>query len=525
MPKVALPTISSFEIDCEEFCIPKTIIPPDVAIFFGHNGCGKTSVLRAIAAALSMISIGVERLNQHLDALGSNDAPVQDDDVKIALPEIMERRTSEADDARGMFPPHVRNIRLGFSSGLMIHATVGKSAKQRPSNTKWVARLGSAEINFSIIEIRKNAPNQRAEWVLVMTKQDYRHAREARLDFAAHAGATESHQPTLFEALSELRDRCIEVVFASTRRLLMQVSPTVETLKRYDGVLFSKQETEGVETLAAFLDIISGNQRALPTIPRVMVTAAQVGKLYADLAIAYKGELEQRNSRLVSRLCRGAAQGVIRSSDYERARSLDLRLQQMLSEVGIADLPPFLDPNQMYSATERERLEPLFAEAALPSLEKMVRSLEPLHRLLGEANRMLAPRRLAVIEKQQALQAGVEIPEDQQYVLATRSATDGDWASLKILSSGQQHLVVLLASIWLIPIPAQADTRAPFRFLLLDEPEISMHLSWQSEIARQFMQAASMGQSQMLIATHSNFLSGDVPHRNSIELAGTVPRD
>ena len=66
---------------------------------------------------------------------------------------------------------------------------------------------------------------------------------------------------------------------------------------------------------------------------------------------------------------------------------------------------------------------------------------------------------------------------------------------IRKLSSGEQHVIVLTYNLLFIAPPRS--------FVMVDEPEISLHVAWQTDLLTAFQNIASLTQSQFLIATHS----------------------
>jgi predicted ATPase len=64
-----------------------------------------------------------------------------------------------------------------------------------------------------------------------------------------------------------------------------------------------------------------------------------------------------------------------------------------------------------------------------------------------------------------------------------------------MLSSGEQHLVVLLYRL--------IFGSAKGSLFLVDEPELSLHVAWQRELAADLAEIATHTESRYLIATHS----------------------
>lgn len=101
--------------------------------------------------------------------------------------------------------------------------------------------------------------------------------------------------------------------------------------------------------------------------------------------------------------------------------------------------------------------------------------------------------------------------------ISVESTETGFGIPLDRLSSGEQHLLVLY--YYLI-----------FRFqegtlVLIDEPEISLHVSWQKRFINEMMKIMEVNGMKALIATHSPTLIGKYWHLTrelDKELEGTV---
>lgn len=77
----------------------------------------------------------------------------------------------------------------------------------------------------------------------------------------------------------------------------------------------------------------------------------------------------------------------------------------------------------------------------------------------------------------------------------------GDEIPLEALSSGEQHELVLMYEL-LFKVPAGA-------LVLIDEPELSLHVSWQKAFLPELISIAAEVGFAAIIATHSPFIVGD----------------
>ena len=71
--------------------------------------------------------------------------------------------------------------------------------------------------------------------------------------------------------------------------------------------------------------------------------------------------------------------------------------------------------------------------------------------------------------------------------------SDGKRSSFNVLSSGERHIVTLLFSV-----THMSNTNG---IVLVDEPELSLHIDWQKIILRELM--SQIKQKQVLVCTHS----------------------
>ncbi len=105
--------------------------------------------------------------------------------------------------------------------------------------------------------------------------------------------------------------------------------------------------------------------------------------------------------------------------------------------------------------------------------------------LLSTLNRKLAPK-------------SIKLDKDSGYKVLSH---DGRPLDLDALSSGEQHELVLLHTL-LFRVESGA-------FLLIDEPELSLHVTWQNEFLAELIQIAKKVGFDALVATHSPYIVGE----------------
>jgi hypothetical protein len=90
------------------------------------------------------------------------------------------------------------------------------------------------------------------------------------------------------------------------------------------------------------------------------------------------------------------------------------------------------------------------------------------------------------------LQKTISVNRKEGFIAQTR---DGRPLDLSGLSSGEQHELVLLYELL---FRAQPNT-----MILIDEPELSLHIAWQQQFLRDLLQITKLANLTALVATHS----------------------
>jgi predicted ATP-binding protein involved in virulence len=80
-------------------------------------------------------------------------------------------------------------------------------------------------------------------------------------------------------------------------------------------------------------------------------------------------------------------------------------------------------------------------------------------------------------------------------------APDGSELDLEMLSSGEQHELVLLYDLLF-----ETSKNA---LVMIDEPELSLHVAWQDEVLKDLLEMAELSDFDVLLATHSPLIIGD----------------
>lgn len=154
-----------------------------------------------------------------------------------------------------------------------------------------------------------------------------------------------------------------------------------------------------------------------------------------------------------------------------------------LHEFSLIDAPePITLPDRALDDTERRVLWTYLNDSAakLAAFDTVLERLEALFEILqARSGRTFLHKRL-VMDREQGLivrlDTGVPVP-------------------LSALSSGEQHLLVLVCALLF-----EVDEGT---LVLIDEPELSLHIAWQQAVVDGLMRTGSVRHLDFLIATHS----------------------
>lgn len=102
-----------------------------------------------------------------------------------------------------------------------------------------------------------------------------------------------------------------------------------------------------------------------------------------------------------------------------------------------------------------------------------------------------------IINKKQFASKTLYINEDKGFGF---KSIHGKELKLDLLSSGEQHEVIMIYDLL---FHAQPNT-----LVLVDEPEISLHVAWQQAFVKDMMEIAKMRKLDLIIATHSPQIIG-----------------
>jgi predicted ATP-binding protein involved in virulence len=138
-------------------------------------------------------------------------------------------------------------------------------------------------------------------------------------------------------------------------------------------------------------------------------------------------------------------------------------------------------PGQSMDATERKVLS-LYIE----DTEKKLHAFDELQRKLAAFS--------DIINSKMSSTKSIVIDRRKGFLFKTIGGSGQD-LSPKQLSSGEQHQVVLFYDL--------IFRAKPESLILIDEPEISLHVSWQRQFLKDLLRVNTLNKQEFLIATHS----------------------
>lgn len=177
------------------------------------------------------------------------------------------------------------------------------------------------------------------------------------------------------------------------------------------------------------------------------------------------------------------------------------RLRGDLQAVGLSEKSRLtgLEPSALAQLDDSARKTlTLYIQDARKKINTLLPFVERLQLLLNSVNPKLDEKTLSI-----DTESGLKITNSNNIIL-----------SLDRLSSGEQHLIVMLYELLFLTMPGT--------LVLIDEPELSLHIEWQRDFIQDLLKIAKFAELDVLIATHSPYIVGD---RSDllVELSGKHP--
>ncbi|MDX9719425.1 MAG: AAA family ATPase [Myxococcota bacterium] len=210
----------------------------------------------------------------------------------------------------------------------------------------------------------------------------------------------------------------------------------------------------------------------------------EMGKRLIEVDSAYRKKSTELDNTLPSRLFAPAPEPISSLQALKEGIDTLAKERKRLTEMGLlADTnTPSLDPDAL-----DETRRTMFGVYLSDNKEKLAVFKELADRaeiLLGIVNHKFAPKRI-ILDREKGYHV---------------SSHDGQTLELDMLSSGEQHELVLLHNLLFRVEPGA--------LLLIDEPELSLHVTWQIEFLDDLIRIAKTVGFDALVATHSPYIAG-----------------
>ncbi|WP_309304733.1 AAA family ATPase [Schaalia dentiphila] len=190
---------------------------------------------------------------------------------------------------------------------------------------------------------------------------------------------------------------------------------------------------------------------------------------------------QQKDRSFPSRVLQAVASGAPRNSKEIQIRYAEQNeFRDRLAKIVSVELPEELGPSSNVSKDWELALFDLYVRDANEKLEPFRSLLKRIELLQNVINTRLENKVLSITDTKG---------------LIVRRIDDGEIIDLDSLSSGEQHEIILLFDLLFNVEPGAT--------VLIDEPEISLHIEWQIKFIPDVMKIAEDANFRFIVATHS----------------------
>lgn len=366
---------------------------------------------------------------------------------------------------------------LYYSDGTTLHVR-GTDLPMVAVNGKWIAR----RLQF-VIERADEVP---ATWDF--EEDEFESHLEASTTWRRYdeTGVWEDAQDGELVHISELRDR-----FANIDRRQFRSEPGKSIPELYRR-LRAATPTYLIETQRLRTASVQRNRFGAPRSPgsrrvdsKIVQYGARMQALLSSAQTEHSTITQQLDRDFPLRVLSGVS-AVPHVDEVRRRYEEQNDFRSRLGRVASVDLSDELElPNRELDEWEL-RLLNLYLDDAQKKLAPFAELLRKVELLEEVVNSRLLRKRLAITAKDG---------------LSVRHEHDDRPISLDSLSSGEQHEIILMFDL-LFNVPAGA-------LVMIDEPEISLHVVWQLAFIPDVQRIAELADFRFIVATHSPQIIND----------------
>ena len=334
-----------------------------------------------------------------------------------------------------------------------------------------------------------------------------------------------------------------EIAFQLSRQTFTLSPRSPRALEPWPGLLYPQHKTESEPVSEALKDLVPlvwlPVSRRLPVPDEDPTTFSQFSvrshslesvdqrlrELIRELS-EYRLRLESKVSDRYKAFERTVLETILYSAAFDSMGALQREsppsredqeeLIRVFNEVGILD-SAMKTRIQAHFARADEALKTLqspkhwkIEDLFIIPLIRRTQSLVARARTLGaERDEIFSPlRRYEKIVNDFLLDKRVAVNEDGKLTVTYTGTTKSNRFAVDQLSSGEKQILILLTAALL-----QADNPVVY---MADEPELSLHVSWQEKLLGSLLDIG--GSLQLIVATHSPDIAGQF-HDNLVELS------
>ena len=291
--------------------------------------------------------------------------------------------------------------------------------------------------------------------------------------------------------LQELESKSKALRYSSNSETLSSVDISKKMGERLDEPPWLKKIKSDIDVRLIesqrLLNVVSERSSKLPMLPTVSAYSDEIAQLIQSKLAEY-GAISQS-------LDRTFPARVVQQNQSSGLEDEELRLQldkleenrSRLVELGLLDK----DNNSDFQIQSQDHIDP----STINVLSVYAQDIEKKLSVFSEIANKIELLRKIINSKFAYSYKEMNFNKKKGFVFKTLSTSGTDNISPKDLSSGEQHELVLFYEL-LFKVE-------PNSLVLIDEPELSLHVAWQAQFLRDLQEIIKLTDLDVLLATHS----------------------
>lgn len=417
-----------------------------VTVIIAPNGYGKTTIFKLIEAAINVDVSYMQKIPFNVFKIEFEKETSSKDIEKICSLKVIKQRVIQGNDR---IPVELIVYKITKSNGDSNDYQLMRDIEEERNDYEFRKTIRRIERQEEIERIEHN------KWKDLSTDKIL-DISDLIKSYGYLVPPQYSYFTDYYKLKDELKDIKIHLI-------------EVQRLMRYDSQKKDPQEYR------------SSRAKREP-IPAVIKYSRDLTKIIEDKNSEYANVSQKRDSTFPHRLIQNVGSSNIKMLDeeaiYERIREIEVKNQNLM-ELGILESRESNDLPQEKMTDERRRVLTLYIEdtdiklSVFDDLERKISLLEE------------------IIDTQFSNKS-IEVKKGKGFIFKLKN---GEILTPDKLSSGEQHEVVINYELLF-----KTEQNS---IILIDEPEISLHITWQEEIIKNLLRIAELSKLNIIIATHS----------------------